>query len=431
MAGKVASTLSRQAPGTSIESVIAARDVRTVFQPIVELATGEVVAHEALSRGPAGPLEHPVALFDAARESGHLTALDLICRASALRSAGTLGLGAPLTVFVNVEPSVLDSAPLDDLLAIAAASPRELRVVLEVTERAVSARPAELLRTVQRVREAGWRVALDDVGVEAESLAFMALLRPDVVKLNMSLVHGRPDQRTAEVMHAVNAYAERSGARVLAEGIETDLHLERALALGASLGQGWRFGRPTSDPDPTAPRTGLALLPLHDSHSAELMRSPFSALPHGTALLRAPKRLLVELSKQLEREAVRLGESCLVGATFQEARHFSDATASRYQELHQRTAFVCAIGEGLAEEPVPGVRGADLAAGDPMRGEWNIVVVSPHFCVALLARDLGDSGPEMDRRFEYALTYRRDVVIGAAQALLARVAPRAPHGYVV
>ena len=61
-----------------------------------------------------------------------------------------------------------------------------------------------------------------------------------------------------------------------------------------------------------------------------------------------------------------------------------------------------------------------------MRGEWDVVVLSPHFSAALLARDLGDDGPDLDRTFEYALTYDRDTVVRAAAALLSRVAPR--HG---
>jgi EAL domain-containing protein (putative c-di-GMP-specific phosphodiesterase class I) len=419
----VSSSTTEPSPD-SFGAVLASNDIRTVFQPIVDLLTGEVVAHEALSRGPVGPLENPGALFDAARSSGRLAELDAACRVSAFRSAAARGLMAPLSVFVNVEPAVLDSAPLDDLLAIAAAAPGELRIVLEITERAVSARPAELLRTVERVREAGWGVALDDVGAEADSLAFMALLRPDVIKLDMSLIQDRPDRRTAEVMHAVNAYAERSGARVLAEGIETDAHLTTARALGATLGQGWMFGRPTADPDARPPRDGLALRPSADALARELVRSPFAALPEGTGLLRSPKRLLVELSKQLEREAGRLGDTCVVVAAFQEARHFTESTARRYHELGELTAFVCALGEGLPQEPLPGVRGASLRHDDPVRGEWDVVVVSPHFCTALLARDVGDDGPDMDRMFEYALTYQRDVVVDAAQALLSRVAPR-------
>jgi len=85
-----------------------------------------------------------------------------------------------LAVFVNVEPEVLDGAPLDELLAIAEGAPGELRIMVEITERALAARPAELLHTVERVRQLGWGVALDDVGAEPASLAFLSLLRLDV-----------------------------------------------------------------------------------------------------------------------------------------------------------------------------------------------------------------------------------------------------------
>lgn len=418
-------------PASSVADVLAAGTIRSVFQPIVDLATGRVVAHEALCRGPEGPLAMPDVLFDAARRDGLLADLDQACRVSAFRAATSAGLVAPVGLFVNVEPEVLDTSALDHLLRIAEGAPGELRVVLEITERALATRPAELLRTVERVRELGWGIALDDVGAEPASLAFMALLRPDVVKLDLALVQRRATGATAAVMHAVNAYAERSHAYVLAEGIETEAHLVNARALGATLGQGWRFGRPT--PRPVASPTGtrgveLDLRPTGEAASASAAISPFAALPDGTPLTRSPKRLLVELSKQLEREAVRLGESCVVAATFQEARHFTAATAARYHELAATTGFVCALGRGLPSEPLPGVRGATLADDDPVLGEWDLVVLSPHFCTALLARDLGDGGPEMERTFEYALTYERDTVVAAAQTLLARVVPRQqPH----
>jgi EAL domain-containing protein (putative c-di-GMP-specific phosphodiesterase class I) len=395
--------------------------VRSVFQPIVDLRSGEVVAYEALSRGPQGPLETPNALFGAARQAGRLAQLDDACRRSAFVSAAAAGLVSPLAVFVNVEPEVLDSAPLDELMGIAESVPGGLRVVLEITERALASRPAELLRTVTRVRELGWGVALDDVGAEASALAFMALLRPDVVKLDLSLIQGRPNQATAEVMHAVNAYAERSGALILAEGIETEPHLANALAFGATLGQGWKYGRPTSTPSTSTPRAALTLRPAEANPCGDRATSPFSTLPDDVVRHRSPKRLLIELSKQLEREALRLGETCVVAATFQEARHFTPSTKARYRRLAEETGFVCALGRGLPIEPLPGVRGSTLADDDPALGEWDLVVISPHFCTALLARDLGDEGPDLDRMFEYALTYRRDTVVRAAQSLLSRV----------
>jgi diguanylate cyclase (GGDEF)-like protein/PAS domain S-box-containing protein len=407
---------------TTIHQIIADASVHSVFQPIIDLDSGAVVAYEALVRGPQGPLATPDALFAAARDAGVLAELDRACRAAAFRGAIEHGLLAPLTLFVNVEPQVLDTAPVDDLLALAAAAPGRLRIVLEITERALATRPAELLRTVQRVRALGWGIALDDVGADAASLAFMPLLRPDVVKLDLSLVQQRPSPVIAEIMNAVNDYAERSGAWVLAEGIETPEHLTIARALGAHLGQGWLFARPAAGPATRFPVGELAL-PAPADDAAGVRPSPFNCLPDGTPLRRSPKRLLVELSKQLERQAMRLGETCVVAATFQEARHFTPATALRYRDLVARTGFVCALGEDLPLEPVPGVRGAALSADDPIRGEWDVVVVSPHFSAALLARDLGDEGPDMERMFEYALTYRRDTVVAAAHSLLSRVAP--------
>ncbi len=414
-------------PGAPTDPVLedAIRGVRSVFQPIVEIDTGRVVAYEALARGPVGPLERPDALFAAARAAGRLAELDEACRAAAFRGAVEAALVAPLTVFVNVEPEVLDTAPLADLMAIAESAPGQLRVVMEITERAIAARPAELLRTVERVRELGWSVAVDDVGAESMSLAFLPLLRPDVVKLDLRLVQERPGPEIAEIMNAVNAYAERSGAVVLAEGIEDEGHLRTARGLGATLAQGWLFGRPGPGAAPGL-TVGELVLPGAGLPAGALGAvSPFACLPDGTPLRRAPKLLLIELSKQLEREAVRLGETCVVAATFQEARHFTVSTTRRYRDLVERTGFVCALGEDLPVEPLPGVRGTHLDPADPVRGEWDVAVLSPHFSAALLARDLGDDGPDMERTFEYALTYERDTVTRAAASLLSRVAPRA------
>ena len=409
---------------TAVREVLGSGGVRSHFQPIVEIDTGRVVAYEALARGPEGPLRTPDALFAAARESGLLAELDAACRAAAFRGAVEQGLLAPLTVFVNVEPEVLDDAPLAALARSVAEVPGELRVVLEITERALAARPAELLRTVERVREYGWSIALDDVGADSLSLAFMPLLRPDVVKLDLRLVQERPGPAIAEIMNAVNAYAEASGAVVLAEGIEDAAHLRMARALGATLGQGWLFGRPAPGPAAGARVAALPLPMPSPVRPGDDEISPFQCLPAGVPLRRSPKALLIELSKQLERQAMRLGDTCVVAATFQEARHFTPATTLRYRDLVSRVGFVCALGEDLPVEPLPGLRGADLRPDDPVRGEWDVVVLSPHFSAALLARDLHEDGPDLDRTFEFALTYDRDTVVRAARALLGRVAPR-------
>jgi EAL domain-containing protein (putative c-di-GMP-specific phosphodiesterase class I) len=247
-----------------------------------------------------------------------LAELDELCRRTALRSAIDAGMFAPTTVFVNVEPEVLESARLEELVHLAAQAPGDIRVVLEITERAMSARPAELLATAQRLRAAGWRLALDDVGADDMSLAFMPLLRPDIVKLDLRLVQRRPGPAVAEIMNAVNAYAERTGAVLLAEGIEDEEHLAIARALGARLGQGWLFGRPEAMAGAPVASAAVALPTVQ--HDRATPASPFACLPPDVPLRTSTKPLLIELSKFLEREAMRLGSTCMVVAALRPGR---------------------------------------------------------------------------------------------------------------
>ena len=77
-----------------------------------------------------------------------------------------------------------------------------------------------------------------------------------------------------------------------------------------------------------------------------------------------------------------------------------------------------------ARSPPPGVRGAGLHDGRPaLIGEWDVAVVGPHFAGALVARDLGDTGDDGDRRFDFFVTYERELVVRAARALMARIVP--------
>ena len=110
-------------------------------------------------------------------------------------------------------------------------------------------------------------------------------------------------------------------------------------------------------------------------------------------------------------------------ACFQEARHFTPATARRFATIARRSPLVAALGMDLSDEPAAGVRGAGFAAGDALRGEWNVLVVGPHQAAALVARDLGDTGPEPERRFAFATTYDRSLVVAAARSLLHWLTP--------
>ena len=191
---------------TQLERIIAGRQLTAVFQPVIELDTGATVGFEALARGPAGSdLERPDQLFAAARQTGLLRKLDTACRTAAVDRARLAGGGRPWTLFLNVEPETLDGGPFGE-------PDLPFGAVLELTERELAARPAELLATVARVRECGWGVALDDVGADPASLALLPLVQPDVIKLDLRLIQDRPDASITAIMHAVQAEAERFGA---------------------------------------------------------------------------------------------------------------------------------------------------------------------------------------------------------------------------
>jgi EAL domain-containing protein (putative c-di-GMP-specific phosphodiesterase class I) len=396
--------------------------IRSIYQPIVRLADRRVIAYEALARGPAGsPLELPETLFATARREGLETTLDWECWRAALRGGLEGGIGPERALFVNVEPSSAASwVPEigDPLLEDAL---ERFPLVVELTERALPNHTTDLIPLAEDLRRRGARIALDDVGTDPRSLALMPFLRPDVIKLDLKLLHNSPSREIAEVVHAVNAEAERTGALILAEGIETEDHLRRALALGASYGQGWLFGRPGElQPDHHRLGAGFPLrrqaAPCTPAH-----RTPFEIVSEKRPLRRADKDLLLELSLSIERQTSNQGSAAVVISSFQEASYFTPETAGRYARLAEDAALVAALGVGMDAEPAPGVRGIHLSSDEALRGEWNVTVLGPHFGAAFVARDLGDDGPDRDRRFDFALTHDRELVTEVARSMMRRL----------
>ena len=408
-----------------IAEVLATRAITPVYQPIVDLQTGAVRGFEALARGPqGGELERPDLLFAAAREAGRLAELDWLCRLRAVEVADASALQAPLSLFVNVEPETAGAKPPAHLAEDYERLTARPGIMWEITERALTARPAELLRSVEELRANGAGIALDDVGADVRSLALLPLLAPDVVKLDLRLIQQRPTEEIAAIVNAVAAYREETGAAIIAEGIETQAHLDMARAAHADLGQGWMLGRPGPlaqalpwTPEPLPHRRAAPAPPGSDS--------PFEVVRAALPVKRMTKPLLLAISMHLEHQALSIGPGAVVAAAFQDASRFTPATRRRYARLAGQAAFVAALGVGMDPEPVAGVRGATLADDDILRGEWSIVVLGPHFAGALVAVDLGDTGPDDERRFDFAVTYNRELVIRAAAALLRRVTPTA------
>ena len=396
-----------------LDEVLDGTPLTAVYQPVVQLETGDVLGYEALARGSRPPDD----LLQAARETGCCGELDWACRTVALAGALDAGLGNTLTLFVNVEPDsdVLVPPACVDVLERAESS---LRVVIEVTERAVIQRPAELLRLVDWARGRGWGIALDDIGEDPGSLAMMPFLEPDVIKLDLRLVQQRPTAEIGLIMSAVLAQAERTGAAIVAEGVEDEAMREAALALGATLGQGWMYGRP--GPLPASLPTVDTVVPLHRSWALRDDPTPFSIVRSALPVRRANKAQLLSVAAHLEEQAVAWSEGPVVLSTFQTDEQLDAVTHERYTTLAGRGSFVAAMSSGGELHVGAGVRTAVLPDGHRLGEEWSVVVVGPHYAGALVSRQVGDDPAD---GYDYVVTHSRDLVVEAGRSLLRHVAP--------
>jgi EAL domain-containing protein (putative c-di-GMP-specific phosphodiesterase class I) len=247
-------------PGTRVLSLPDCRplladadDLQLAFQPIVDLAGATVAGYEALSRfpGTAGP----DVWFAAAADAGVAPQLEALAIHKALDAVPGLPDNTFLTV--NVSPHLLDTEPVQDALA----SRRDLRrVVVELTEHTPVGDLEALNRQCQALRERGALIALDDAGSGYSGLQQMAMLRPQIVKLDRALVtDADTDPVRAALAEMMGEFAGRIDAWLLAEGMETTSELAAFLRLGVPLGQGWVLGRPSPGFAPLTPEV-VALL---------------------------------------------------------------------------------------------------------------------------------------------------------------------------
>ena len=223
--------------------------LRAVFQPIFDLRDGRPRGYEALIRPqPGSGFADPSELFAAAEAVGRTVELDLACLTTSVSAFAGLSLPGSLTL--NLSPRTLESDEfsvhtLVQLLQRHAVSAD--RVVLELTEREAVEDMDRLVRAVEACRAAGMRIAADDVGAGNAGLRLLAQLRFDIVKIDLSLVQGGAVRATShEVVRTLKDLADRWGALVIAEGVETVEQL-RVRALARDPGRsGYLLGRPSA-----------------------------------------------------------------------------------------------------------------------------------------------------------------------------------------
>ena len=233
--------------GAELRQIIRAGLVETHFQPIIEVDSGEVFGYEALARGPRGTMfETPRAMFGFSSRMKISPLLDSVCRRRALHAAR--GIGAGKKLFLNSLPATLaDPRFAEDQardLSLGGRIPAA-DVVLEITERDGIADFEAFGRRLGRIRDQGYQVAIDDVGTGYSSLQTISEVRPDFLKIDLSLVQGiHQNLVKQEIVYSILQIGERIGARVIAEGIESAEEFEAVRGFGVRLGQGYFFGAP-------------------------------------------------------------------------------------------------------------------------------------------------------------------------------------------
>lgn len=230
--------------GERLHKLIRDGGLVTHFQPIIDLATGKIIGHEALSRGPVGSeLESPDVIFDLARDFRLVWDLQALCirnvepMLSELCDQGFL--------FFNLESGFIQQMQHRGTDVLRPFLSCGDRVVLEVTERSAIRDFGTFRKALHELKSMGFRIAIDDCGSGYATLEAVAELKPDYLKVGHSLFHGvESDPIRRRIVELVARCADTIDAVTIAEAIETDEQLSVCRDLNIELGQGYIFARP-------------------------------------------------------------------------------------------------------------------------------------------------------------------------------------------
>lgn len=221
-----------------IQSVLDGGQPRMVYQPIVRIATGNVVGVEALARFDLEPRRPPNEWFYEAGTIGMGVDLELAAVRAGLADAHLLPRGT--YVSLNVSPETIVDDRLFDCL-----SHQSRPVVIELTEHVAVDSYEVLVEAVARLRRKGARVAIDDAGAGYSSLRHILRMKADVIKLDVSLtrdIHTDRDRRALAA--SLVAFAHETSAQIVAEGVECVEELHTLQELGVGYAQGFFLSRP-------------------------------------------------------------------------------------------------------------------------------------------------------------------------------------------
>jgi diguanylate cyclase (GGDEF)-like protein len=223
-----------------------------LWQPVVDLRSGEVTGAEALLRWnhPQRGLISPAEFIPVAEENGLIVPITRwLLQVTTAQATAWARQGLDLAIAVNISAVHLASGTLvDDVMgAVDDNGLRATRLTVELTETSIARDPEQAVEQFSALRKHGIRVAIDDFGTGYSSLSAVASLPVDVLKVDRALVVGAPPNRVAApeaILGAVSALGSALGLQVLAEGVETVEQVDRARRVGCTFAQGYQLSRP-------------------------------------------------------------------------------------------------------------------------------------------------------------------------------------------
>lgn len=229
------------------KNIINHNNFNTEYQPIVSLSTGLVLGWEALSRGPReSHFRSPQVIFNYAAEVDLLYPVERVCRHIAIKNLGRIN--QEQKIFLNINPLTIcdhNFVKGETLNFIREAGLNQRNIVFEITEQADLRNLPHFKRTLEHYRSQGYMVAIDDAGAGFSSLQAIAEVRPDYIKMDISLVRGvEGDPVKRALLETFVTFAEKIGSFIIAEGIETENELRALINMGVHYGQGYYLGRP-------------------------------------------------------------------------------------------------------------------------------------------------------------------------------------------
>lgn len=225
----------------------------SLFQPIIDAKTNALLGHEALFRGQekSGVMLGAGPIFQAAKQAGLLFQIDLAGRRSAVETAARHSIGSSW-LFINFNPTAIYDPAYCLRTTVSTCNALGLepeQIVFEVTETEEVEDLAHLKGILSFYRDAGFKVALDDIGAGYSGLTRLADLEPDIIKIDRHLIteiETQPFKRS--IVEHLTAIAHQQGIKVLAEGIETEAERDVVSEIGVDYFQGFLFGKPVPEP---------------------------------------------------------------------------------------------------------------------------------------------------------------------------------------